>query len=319
MNNLKAVLYDCHRNLIESKSDLSLIITDIKVICSNGSVNYCKLLMSLVDPDLSRLICDDKDDLLIICPDISKQEFMNHYSSIFERNIKKETQKILSQGNARQDTSNYSELKNNEFNAQSDDALNCQVQSKDVLDVVAGHQLDIKPEHLCDLCGGAFITYEKLKRHRYNVHPDPDSPKKTFPCPECVKKFSSKMFLVKHRKLVHTSTSQQCKICPKTFKNLVLLQRHEKAHKYATEKFECNICGKKSSKKSNHERHLRLHSSNEIQKFSCDICPMKFPLKQYLDRHRILHADDVHVSCPNCDRSFKRSDNMKRHFKKCQK
>ncbi len=85
MNNLKSILYkdksilyECHRDLIESRSDLSLNIMDIKVICSNGSVNYCKLLISLLDPELSKLICDnDKDDLLIICPDVSKEEFID--------------------------------------------------------------------------------------------------------------------------------------------------------------------------------------------------------------------------------------------------
>ena len=135
MDNLKAVLYDSHQDLIESsgRSDLSHIITDSKVICSDGSVNYCKLLISLLDPELSTLIRDDNEDLLIICPDISRQEFVNHYSSIWEKNFKKEVQII-------EESPNYNELEENQ-------------------------QQDSITQHLCDLCGGGFTSYEKLKKH----------------------------------------------------------------------------------------------------------------------------------------------------------
>ena len=291
MDNLKAVLYDLHQDLIVSsgRSDLSLI-TDAKVICSDGSVNYCKLLISLLDPELSTLIRDDNEDLLIICPDISRQEFVNHYSSIWEKNFKKEVQ-------FNEESPNYDEFEGNQLK-----------------------EHDSISQHLCDLCGGGFTSSEKLKKHKYNVHPNPDSPKKLVPCPQCDKRFSSKKFLAKHRKLVHTVPSQQCKICLKIFINQISLQRHENIHKTDSVEYECHVCGKKSLKRSNHERHLSLHThNNDSQRFSCDICQIEFNLKQHLDRHKLLHNKDLRVFCPICNRSFTRSDSMKRHLSKCQK
>ena len=315
-NALKEVLYEYHQALIKSGGISDLITTDTTVICQNGTVRYCKLLISLVDPELSKLISDDKDDLCIIYPDLSKEEFIEDYSSFWKKascdqvtpcdsKIHEEALipltsegELLLGGLEEEDASHIQHSTDNEDN-----------QSRQV-------QTFAEPVHLCDLCGVSFLTYDKLVKHRFNVHSD-SSPKKIIPCPQCQKQFTSQTFLRKHKMTMHTVS--QCKECMKVFKNLSSLRHHHRQeHRPDREKFECSICGKISLRRDTHERHLRIHN-NKKTTFDCDICEMTFPLKHNLDRHKLSHHNDSGVLCPKCNRLFKRHDNMKRHLLRCKK
>ena len=308
-NSLREILYKCHKTLIES-GETSILSSDTTVICKDGTVRYSKMLISLVDPELSKFIIDDKEDLCFIYPDISKEEFIKVYSLYWKRAYCDQVTLCDSKIHDEVPTPSFG-LKETEEEFQFGDL------AKE--EAINYEGLELEKEsivNLCDLCGAGFLTYDKLIKHRFNVHSEENSPRKSIPCPECKKHFTSQKFLRRHRRTIHTIS--QCKECFKIFKNLATLQCHNKMHRPDRKQFECSICGKISMKRSNHERHLSVHKNNNTS-FHCDICPMTFPLKHNLDRHKLSHHNDLCVFCPKCNRTFKRSDNMKRHLLKCKK
>ncbi len=300
----RELLYECHQALIGSNR--SNLPTDTTVICKNGTLRYSKLLISLVDPELSKFIIDDKEELCFIYPDTSKEEFIKVYSLYWKRAFHNQVTLC--------DSKIHDEVRIPSFGLEETEE---ELQFRDLgkEDPINYEGLELEKEsHLCDLCGAGFLTYDKLIKHRFNVHSDATSPRKSIPCPECKKHFTSQKFLRRHRMMIHTVS--QCKECLKIFKNLAALQRHNKVHRPDRKQFECSICGKISLKMSNHERHLSVHKNNKTS-FHCDICQRTFPLKHNLDRHKLSHHNDLCVFCPKCNRTFNRSDNMKRHLLKC--
>ena len=254
------------------------------------------------------------DNLSVIYPDLRKEEFIEYYSSFWKQascdQVTLCNSKIHEESRI-PSTSSEEELL---FCGLEEDASYIEPATNN--EDSQGRQVKklSEPVNLCDLCGVGFLTYDKLVKHRFNVHSD-SSPKKIIPCPQCQKQFTSQKYLRKHRMMMHTVS--QCKVCLKVFKNLSSLHHHMKEHRTDREKFECSICGKISLKRANHERHLTVH--NKKTTFDCDMCEMTFPLKHNLDRHKLSHQNDSGVLCPKCNRLFNRQDNMKRHLLKCKK
>ena len=186
---LKEVLCECHQALIKSGGISDLITTDTTVICQNGTIRYCKLLISLVDPELSKLISDDMDDLYVIYPDLSKEEFIKYYSSFWKQASCDQVtlcNSIIHEEPRIPSTSSEEELL---FGGSEEDASHIEPATNN--EDSQGRQVEklSEPVHLCDFCGVGFLTYDKLVKHRFNVHSD-SSPKKIIPCPQCQKQFS---------------------------------------------------------------------------------------------------------------------------------
>ena len=83
-------------------------------------------------------------------------------------------------------------------------------------------------------------------------------------------------------KLSKCKTPQRCQFCPKEFKNVSELRKHE-----------------------------RVHTGD--RPFKCDVCGMSFSQAGNLCAHKRTHTGDRPHKCNKCGRSFKRSSNLRRH------
>ena len=309
--NLKDILQDCHKSMINSCSDSKLLFSDTKIICEDGTINYSKLLLTIVDPVIVKILqenSDEDDDYpkIILCPDFKRKEIIEPWNA------------TLFTSNSYFATPDFNE-NNRSVQCEDEDEDSFQyalseessVYFDDPSGVNRSAELESKSnEFLCTFCGGRFPNEEKLKRHFYNVH---HVSMNKFKCFDCKKIFSSKANLLKHKTSVHKEVVKKCPVCLKIFKTIAEFKLHEQRHK----EFECQVCGKTSSNKFNHDRHLLSHGQPKT--LSCELCEKSFSLKHQLDRHKLIHTKTMNklIFCPICNRSYQRKDTMMRHQAKC--
>ena len=78
-------------------------------------------------------------------------------------------------------------------------------------------------------------------------------------CDECGKAFGSKIYLIKHKCIVHNNVKQfSCDKCDKSFKSLSGLVYHKKMHTGLL-RYKCEECKKGFKKKCLLVRHKRVH------------------------------------------------------------
>ena len=193
--------------------------------------------------------------------------------------------------------------------------------------------------HVCDVCGSSFnrkFTLEdhkkihkpkvkcpichnlvsNLKKHKYSTHP---AANELYICKVCGFKSGYKHHLKQHIKIHEPKV--KCPICHKLVTDV-------KSHKLNVHPLEnklhvCNVCGLKSTKKPNLERHMKIHEPKvkclichklvtnikthdvsvhpPINKcYVCDFCGLKLSNKRALLRHMKMH--DPRVKCPICDK-----------------
>lgn len=99
----------------------------------------------------------------------------------------------------------------------------------------------------------------------------------------------------------HSSTKDfVCKTCNKSFTTVRYLKEHVQTHQEG--KFVCEICGKASKTKSNHNSHSKIHTGEK--KYHCTLCPLKFLRPQGLKRHMLTHTGEKPYKCRHCNQEF---------------
>ncbi|KAG1652154.1 Zinc finger E-box-binding homeobox protein zag-1 [Nymphon striatum] len=111
-----------------------------------------------------------------------------------------------------------------------------------------------------------------------------------FRCDKCSSSFSDIDHLEKHL-LLHSPTSQSCRVCNKSFANVYRLQRHMISH----------------------------DESAILRKFKCPECEKAFKFKHHLKEHIRIHSGEKPFECPNCGKRFSHSGSYSSHMtsKKC--
>ena len=93
---------------------------------------------------------------------------------------------------------------------------------------------------------------------------------------------------------VWTSGAIQCQICHMTFNDESAISAHyDTAHAQGSgrpeqfhAKHECEVCGRKFTRKPHLRRHLStFHSVGDVKTFQCDVCPRVFKHKHHLKDH----------------------------------
>ncbi|KAI8421217.1 hypothetical protein MSG28_008280 [Choristoneura fumiferana] len=111
----------------------------------------------------------------------------------------------------------------------------------------------------CNLCKGAFI-----RQTEYISHMNAHKSVRPYTCNYCGCQFVRKYNCQRHVREHEMAKKYVCKVpeCGKSFHRSYYLSEHMKVHSGARP-FSCNICGKMSSNKSNHNKHVKIHHARE--------------------------------------------------------
>ena len=82
--------------------------------------------------------------------------------------------------------------------------------------------------------------------------------------------------------------------------------------KYCSKLLNCQICGKSFNSKQALVGH---HNAKHTEKFRCDLCGKCFENLTKLDLHKMTHNVEKNFTCPKCEKTFLRKDNMLQHVK----
>ncbi|XP_053327989.1 zinc finger protein 432-like [Spea bombifrons] len=136
--------------------------------------------------------------------------------------------------------------------------------------------------------------------------------KRSFPCPECGKTFSSAIQSLKHQRMHEGSGQFACSQCGKCFKSKSYLTIHERTHT-GEKPFLCSECGEGFISMSHLVVHHRTHVG--AAQLVCPECGESFARKSELVRHRKLHTGGKPYTCPECGKCFKRKSELISHDK----
>ena len=153
-------------------------------------------------------------------------------------------------------------------------------------------------------------------------------------CALCKKVCKDKHAREAHEKNVHGSEKKEfeCDSCESSYASKSALTYHvRKTHEQSLEKFTCDLCGSQFLRDNELSRHSKfIHGDgDEGMEFECVKCMIKFARKDIKDRHdREQHYDSncnfayvenldslTSIECTDCDQTFKRKSDLKRHFK----
>ena len=179
----------------------------------------------------------------------------------------------------------------------------------------------------CSTCSKVFYDKHNRQRHENLVH----SLDGKYACDQCERKFANPSDLNYHLGAKHTVNPEtiDCGECGKTFKNdktlrLHIMYKHTKVNKY-----ECDQCDAKFTRKDNLRRHQREdHSKLKINwnmlqlrqdpQFQCDKCEKGFKRKHTLAIHKklmhsVIGSSEVGNMCCFCAKTFATKSSCTRH------
>ncbi|KAK7930354.1 hypothetical protein WMY93_006749 [Mugilogobius chulae] len=73
--------------------------------------------------------------------------------------------------------------------------------------------------------------------------------------------------------------------------------------------YDCRVCGKRFSERSNQARHMLIHSDEKPHK--CSVCDKTFIQKNHLTTHQRLK----HHMCPVCEERFTDDESLEEHLR----
>lgn len=178
----------------------------------------------------------------------------------------------------------------------------------------------------CRMCGETFADEPFYRRHPcFQNH-------RRYFCVDC-----PKVFKINYAKFVTHITEQhwdryqnhtllQCDVCQKWFHSKEAQEFHrdhehpdaeirvmpERPTSKTKITYECDLCGKTYSKRSNLDSHKRIHTG--IKNFTCDQCGKSFSQKGNLAGHLLTHSTSRPFSCAVCDKTFKTLMRLRKHL-----
>ena len=114
--------------------------------------------------------------------------------------------------------------------------------------------LSIHKESFCQTCQ-SMVPYRSFTNHKQKCQERP----KHLHCHLCSFTTSYKQSLKEHIETFHGTSSAQCTICDKHFRDASSLEKHLKTHLG----YDCSYCGKKFRTKYGRDRHVKSHHADD--------------------------------------------------------
>ena len=176
-----------------------------------------------------------------------------------------------------------------------------------------------KNEHICHLCSRVFESEDMLTMHKYSM-----KSACRIGCDYCGLVLPNRANLWNHRKThVKDNRCYSCYLegCNKKFTCTRTLKKHIVAfhvtkvnmHLFDFKIFECMICGKLHSLKSDLDFHLRSHTQGKP--FKCPTCGVGCSDKHNLRKHMYTHMSIRPFPCEICVKSFSTRNLLVKHYK----
>lgn len=119
--------------------------------------------------------------------------------------------------------------------------------------------------------------------------------------------------LKSHKSRTHTADSDRftCEICGRRFSAKGNLTAHVRTRHNEDRPYVCHVCGKAVKTK----QALRVHSNSHsgIKQFSCSICEMSFTSRASMASHTRRHTGERPYTCAECGKSFTSSSARSSH------
>lgn len=131
------------------------------------------------------------------------------------------------------------------------------------------------------------------------------------PCPQCDKVFGFVRSLRVHIETFHQKPVFSCTLCNKVYQHTSSLNAHVlEAHTQMS--FTCTFpgCYKVFDSARFLKQHERMHLPGT---FVCPTCNARFKTRQNLNGHMLIHSGEKPHQCTVCQKSFRRSDQLRTH------
>ena len=140
-----------------------------------------------------------------------------------------------------------------------------------------------------------------------------------FCCETCDEVFLSESQLDQHLEIHNTDNTNKkydCEICGKKYSKRSDARAHALLYHYGVKEFECNECGKEFATRKSLVQHSKIHS--DVKEYQCMICGNEFRWKGHLTQHmKRVHFQEKNYFCGKCDKGFFRKSSVNTHEENC--
>nr|XP_034985675.1 gastrula zinc finger protein XlCGF57.1-like [Zootoca vivipara] len=150
----------------------------------------------------------------------------------------------------------------------------------------------------CPDCGKRFKSKMACLTHQ-RIH----TGERPFGCPECGRRFTQQQHLGTHLRVHGGERPFSCGECGAAFRLQKLLLTHRRKAHSGEPPLACADCGKLFSHKHHLLTHQRVHTGE--RPFPCSECGKRFTQKHHLQTHQRGHSGERPFPCPDCGKAFK--------------